>query len=128
MNPGTKLMPFDKFVDFETLTRERRAAIAKSIHSISTEELKQTGEKLFPLAGDAWRDAFFQFIADNPVATYHHAVTHDGVNLLYCREKDKGIWFLPGRGLGPLQATGRKAMNELSGAAPMNAVGERRSG
>ena len=106
-------MPFDKFVDFETLTEERCAAIEKSIRSISTEELKQIGEKLFPHAGDAWRDGFFQFIADNPGVTYHHAVTHDGVNLVYCREKDKGIWFLPGRGLGPLQATGRKTMKEM---------------
>jgi len=47
-------MPFDKFVDFETLTKERCAAIEKSIRSISTEELKQIGEKLFPHAGDAW--------------------------------------------------------------------------
>ncbi len=106
-------MPFDKFVDFETLTKERRAAIAKSIRSISTEELEQIGEKLFPHAGDAWRDAFFQFLADNRSATYHHAVTHDEVNLVYCREKDKGIWFLSGRGLGPLQALGRKTMKEI---------------
>ena len=62
-------MAFDKFVDLETLTKERRAAIAKSIRTISTEELKQLGEKLFPNAGDAWRDGFFQFIADNPSAT-----------------------------------------------------------
>lgn len=106
-------MPFDKFVDFEPLTKERRAAIAKSIRSISAEELKQIGEKLFPYAGDAWREKFFQFIADNPSATYHHAVTHDGVNLVYCRQKDKGIWFLPGRGLGPLQARGRETMWEM---------------
>ena len=106
-------MPFDKFVDFETLSKERRAAIAKSIRSITTEELKQIGDKLFPYAGDAWRDKFFQFIADNPSATYHHAVTQDGVNVVYCREKDKGIWFLQSRGLGPLQARGRKTMKEI---------------
>ena len=109
-------MPFDKFVDFETLTKERRAAVAKSIRSISPEELKQIGERLFPNAGDEWRDRFFQFLAENPSATYHHAVTHDGVNLVYCREKDKGIWFLPGQGMGPLQAKGRQAMTELAGA------------
>ena len=106
-------MAFDRFVDFETLTKERRAAIAKSIRSVSTEELKQMGEKLFPFAGDPWREAFFQFIADNPSATYHHAVTHDKVNLVYCRQKDKGIWFLPGQGLGPLQARGRETMSEM---------------
>ena len=108
-------MPFDKFVDFETLTKERRAAIAKSVRSISTEELRQIGERLFPYAGDPWREAFFQFLAENPGATYHHAVTHDGVNLVYCRDKDKGIWFLPGRGLGPLQARGRETMKEMIG-------------
>jgi hypothetical protein len=37
----------------------------------------------------------------------------DGVNIVYCRDKDKGIWFLPGSGMGPLQATGRKAMSEI---------------
>src|SRR5215217_2395564 len=116
-------MAFDKFVDFETLTKERRAAIAKSIRSISTEELKQIGEKLFAYAGDPWRDGYYRFLAENPAGTYHHAVTHDGVNLLYCRDKDKGIWFLPGRGFGPLQETGRKAMKELSGAAPMKSGG-----
>lgn len=108
-------MPFDEFVDFETLTKERRAAIAKSIRSISPEELRQTGEKLFSIAGDPWREAFFQFIAENPGATYHHAVTHDGVNLVYCRDKDKGMWFLPGKGMGPLQTKGRQAMKELAG-------------
>jgi hypothetical protein len=36
----------------------------------------------------------------------------DGVNIVYCRDKDKGIWFLPGSGLGPLQATGRKVMKD----------------
>src|SRR4051812_35163815 len=121
-------MAFDKFVDFETLTKERRAAIAKSIRSISTAELNQIGEQLFAYAGDPWRDAYYRFLADNPGATCHHAVTHDGVNLLYCGEKDKGIWFLPGRGLGPLQATGRQAMKELSGAAPTDVAGEWPSG
>jgi hypothetical protein len=37
----------------------------------------------------------------------------DGVNIVYCRDKDNGIWFLPGSGLGPLQATGRKAMSDI---------------
>jgi hypothetical protein len=36
----------------------------------------------------------------------------DGVNIVYCRDQDKGMWFLPGSGMGPLQATGRKMMSE----------------
>ena len=105
-------MPFEKF-DLENLDKERRKAIAKSIRTISVEELKALGNEIFRYADDPWREAFFKFIAENPGATFHHAVMSDGVNIVYCRDKDKGIWFLPGSGMGPLQATGRKAMNEI---------------
>ena len=105
-------MPFEKF-DLETLTKERRKAIAKSIRTVDTEELKKIGEEIFRYAEDPWREAFFRFIAENPGATFHHAVTSDNVNIVYCREKDKGMWFLPGSGMGPLQARGKKVMKEM---------------
>ncbi len=79
----------------------------------STEELKKIGEEIFHYADDPWRHAFFQFIAENPGATFHHAVTSDNVNIVYCRDKDKGMWFLPGSGMGPLQARGKKVMKEM---------------
>ena len=105
-------MPFEKF-DLETLTKERRKAIAKSIRTVDTEELKKIGEQIFRYAEDPWREAFFRFIAENPGATFHHAVTSDNVNIVYCRDKDKGMWFLPGSGMGPLQARGKKMMKEI---------------
>jgi hypothetical protein len=105
-------MPFDKF-DLEELTKERRKAIAKSIRTVEAEELKKIGEEIFRYAEDPWREAFFRFIAENPGATFHHAVTSDNVNIVYCRDKDKGMWFLPGSGMGPLQARGKKMMKEI---------------
>jgi len=105
-------MPFEKF-DLEALTKERRKAIAKSIRTVDTEELKKIGEEIFRYAEDPWREAFFRFIAENPGATFHHAVTSDNVNIVYCRDKDKGMWFLPGSGMGPLQARGKKIMKEM---------------
>ena len=105
-------MPFEKF-DLEALTKERRKAIAKSIRTVDTEELKKIGEEIFRYAEDPWRQAFFRFIAENPGATFHHAVTSDNVNIVYCRDKDKGMWFLPGSGMGPLQARGKKVMKEM---------------
>ena len=105
-------MAFEKF-DLENLDKERRKAIANSIRTISLEELKALGNEIFRYADDPWREAFFRFIAENPGATFHHAVMSDGVNIIYCRDEDKGIWFLPGSGLGPLQATGRKVMSEI---------------
>jgi hypothetical protein len=105
-------MPFDKF-DLEELTKERRKAIAKSIRTVEAEELKKIGEEIFRYAEDPWREAFFRFIAENPGVTFHHAVTSDNVNIIYCRDKDKGMWFLPGSGMGPLQARGKKMMKEI---------------
>ena len=109
-------MAFEKF-DLENLDKERRKAIAKSIRTISVEELKKLAGELFRYADDPWRETFFRFIAENAGATFHHAVASDGVNLVYCRDQDKGIWFLPGSGMGPLQATGRKIMKEMISGA-----------
>ena len=105
-------MPFEKF-DLGNLDNERRKAIAKSIRTLSVDELKALGEEIFHYADDPWREAFFKFIAENRGATFHHAVMSDGVNIVYCRDHDKGMWFLPGSGMGPLQSTGRKVMKEI---------------
>ena len=105
-------MSLEKF-DFENLNKERREAAAKSIRAISVEELKKLGNEIFHFADDPWRDAFFGFIAEHPECSFHHATTNDGVNVVYCRDKDKGMWFLPGSGMGPLQERGRQAMKEL---------------
>jgi hypothetical protein len=109
-------MPFEKF-DLGNLDKERRKAVAQSIRTISAEELKKLGGELFRFADDPWREAFFRFIAENPGATFHHAVTSDGVHIIYCRDQDKGMWFLPGSGMGPLQATGKKLMKEMIAGA-----------
>ena len=109
-------MAFEKF-DLENLDKERRKALAKSVRTISVEELKKLGGELFRYADDPWRETFFRFIAENAGATFHHAVASDGVNFVYCRDQDKGIWFLPGSGMGPLQATGRKVMKEIIAGA-----------
>lgn len=99
--------------DFEKLSQERREALARTFRPISLPEMKALGDELFSFADDPWRAAYFGFIADNPGASFHYATTSDGVHLLYCKDKDKGIWFLPGQGKGPLQENGRRAMKEL---------------
>jgi len=107
-------MALEKF-DLENLDKERRKAVAKSLRTMSVDELKALGNEIFRYADDPWREKFFRFIAENPGATFHHAVMSDGVNIVYCRDQDKGMWFLPGSGMGPLQATGRKMMSEIIG-------------
>ena len=104
-------MPSDNLSP-ETITAARRIAIAGSIQTASYGELKALGEGLFPVADDPWRGNYFKFISDNCNTILLHATTSDGIHIVYCPEKNKGIWFVPGSGLGPLQANGKKAMTD----------------
>jgi hypothetical protein len=105
-------MAFEKF-DLETLNAERRVAMAKSFRTITVPELKEIGTKLFPMADDAWRELFFQFLGDNQHATYHYAVTSDEVHIVYCKDRDRGLWFTAHGAKGPLGERGRTVMKEM---------------
>ena len=105
-------MPFETF-NMEEITEARRKAIAASIRTIDVEELKALGEKLFPYVDDSWREMFFGFLAQNSGTIFHHATTHDGIQIVYCHARKKGIWFLPGSGKGPLQAKGLEILSQI---------------
>ena len=111
-------MPFEKFEDAKAIDNERRKAIAKSIRIISVEELKKLGEEMFDDPDRPWRQTFLQFIAEHPGATFYHASAGEGVIFVYSRDGDKGLWYLPGSGLGPLSEGGRRLMKEAIAAGP----------
>jgi hypothetical protein len=110
-------MPFEKFEDAEAIDKERRKAIAKSIRIISIEELKKLGEEMFDDPDRPWRQTFLQFITQHPGATFHYASAGEGVIFVYSRDGDKGLWYLPGSGLGPLSEGGRQLMKNAIAAA-----------
>ena len=105
-------MPFET-INMEEITAARRKAIAGSIRTISIEELKALGERLFPDMDHPWREKFFGFITENPSATFHHATTHDSVQIIYCHSRDKGMWFMPGTGMGPMQSKGLGILKQI---------------
>jgi hypothetical protein len=109
-------MPFEKFEDVEAIDNERRKAIAKSIRTISVEELKKLGEEIFDSPDRPWRQTFLSLIAENPGGTFYHASAGEGVIFLYSRDGDKGLWYLPGSGIGPLSDGGRQLMKEAIAA------------
>jgi hypothetical protein len=104
-------MPFDIFHDMEEITDARRKAVAMSIRTIEVAELKKLGEQLFDSPDHPWRQKIFQLI-ENPTATFYHADAGEGVIFLYDSADDKGLWCLPGSGMGPLSAGGRQIMKE----------------
>jgi hypothetical protein len=109
-------MPFEKFEDAGAIDNERRQAITKSIRIISVEELKKLGEEIFDSPDRPWRQTFLRLIEENPGGTFHHADAGEGVIFLYCRDVDKGLWYLPGSGLGPLSEAGQQMMKEAIAA------------
>ena len=111
-------MPFEEFEDVETIDKDRRKAITKSIRIISVEELKKLGQEIFDSPDRPWRETFHRLIEENPGGTFHHADAGEGVIFLYSRDADKGLWYLPGSGIGPLSEAGRRMMKEAIAAAP----------
>jgi hypothetical protein len=105
-------MPFEKFEDAEAIDNDRRKAIAKSIRIISVEELKKLGEEIFDSPDRPWRETFLSVVTENPGGTFYHASAGEGVIFLYSGDNDKGLWYLPGNGLGPLPEEGRRLMKE----------------
>ena len=97
----------------DDLTEERRKAIAETIHPISVDELKTLGEGLFPYVDHPWRSTYFNFIQENAASTFHHATTSDGIHFIYCASQGKGMWFMPGSGVGPLQAKGLAILKDI---------------
>ena len=111
-------MPFEKFEDAEAIDDERRKAIASSIRIISVEELKKLGEEIFDSPDRPWRQTFLSVVYENPGATFYHASAGEGVIVLYSRDDDKGLWYLPGSGIGPLSEGGRQLMRKAIAAGP----------
>jgi hypothetical protein len=104
-------------LDLESIMKERRKAIEQSLRRLSHQELTSIGETLFEKSpSHPWKAAFDQFLQENPYGTFYHAITNDKFQVIYCPEKEKGIWYLPGSGKGIMQPKGLKVMREILAA------------
>jgi hypothetical protein len=109
-------MPFDKFVDIETLQEERREAVHQSLREITLKELKKVvNDDLSDFEGDPWQANFLRIIEEHPQGSFYHAVTREGAIVLYSRDEDAGVWVLPQTGSGPLPEDGKRHVREAIG-------------
>ncbi|MES2657538.1 MAG: hypothetical protein V4689_02915 [Verrucomicrobiota bacterium] len=103
--------------DWPDMTWEnRRLMIKKTIRPISLTELKQLGEKRFPIVTDPWCIRYYEFLATHPDAKFYHAEIPEHAEIIYCVDTGKGIWFLPGKGMGIIQSKGREILAEVVAA------------
>jgi hypothetical protein len=106
-------MPFDKLKYPEELWEERRRSVQQSLRTITIDELKKIAkEHDEEFIDNPWRDEFLRLMAEQPHATFYHAVAQEDAEVLYCRDADFGFWVVPGSGIGPLDATGKRLMKE----------------
>lgn len=108
-------MAFDENY-MDNLTDARVAALRKSLKPVEPKDLKALGEQMFPFADQPWREAFFTFLRENETETVLHGTTHDGVHILFCPSREKGMWFIPGKGKGPLQPKGIAILKGIVGS------------
>lgn len=99
--------------DPSIVNESRRQAITATIQPAPIEELRALGEQLFPFLDHPWRQQFFQFLDENKDGKYFRASTDDGIGILYCSDQNRGIWFMPGTGVGILQETGLNILSEV---------------
>ena len=111
-------MPFDKFVDMETLSEERRKALQETFQSMTVAELREIVKELSDFEGDPWQENFVSVIEAHPEASFYRAVTQEGAIILYCPGEDTGVWFLPGSGMGQKRRAKRHMKEAI--AAPIS--------
>jgi len=91
----------------------RRAAIRKTIRRVPLEELTSLGEERFPVVSDPWCERYFTFLKEHKTAKFYRAEIGATAEIVYCREPSKGMWFMPGFGMGFLRQRGLEAMEEI---------------
>jgi hypothetical protein len=104
-------MSYDDWPD-DTM-ENRRAVVRETIRPATLEELKQLGEKRFPVATDPWCERFSAFLAGHPNGKFYLAETPEGAEIAYCRDAGQGVWFLPGKGMGIIQPKGLQVLAEI---------------
>ena len=100
-------------LDIEGITKARRGAIEASMRMISVQELKTLGAELFPYFDNPWRETFFDFIQENGRNPFYYARAKERIEVVYCPDGEKGIWFVRGNGMGLIQERWLKIMKEI---------------
>lgn len=100
-------------INIESIIKERRLAVEETIKPIDAKELKELQESLFTDPLHPWLESFRRFAEENSGNLFYHASTKDHVQVIYCRKKEKGIWFLPGVGIGILQPKALEILRDV---------------
>jgi hypothetical protein len=105
-------MSYDEEWPDQTL-ENRRKVVRETIRPATYEDLRQLGEKRFPVATDPWCERYNVFLSNNKNSKFYLAKSPEGAEIAYCRETNNGIWFLAGKGMGIVQPKGLHMLAEI---------------
>ena len=97
----------------DNTAENRRVMIRKTIRPATLAELGELGEKRFPVATDPWCERYHEFLKLNASAKFYRAEIPEGAEIVYCRDTNQGLWFLPGKGMGIIQPKGLGILAEI---------------
>jgi len=100
-------------LDIESLIENRQKAVTDSLKEVGVAELNRMSEQIFPYSGHPWEERFSSFLQENAGGTFYHAMAESGVHLVYCRDKEKGLWYRPGNAIGVLQKRALAVLREI---------------
>lgn len=90
--------------DWPEHTQEHRIdVIRQTIRKATMEELMDLSARNFPVVTDPWCEKFNALLNQHPKASYHIAFTPEEAEIVYCREANAGMWFMPDTGKGMIQ-------------------------
>lgn len=97
-------------LDIHSIMEGRFHAVEASLREISPQELRNLEAVLFPDVTHPWLEPYHRFVEENKGNTFYHAKADERTHVLYCRAKERGIWFVPGIGIGILQPRALEGM------------------
>ena len=100
-------------LDLASINEARREALKKTIKPISLEELKKLADSLFPYLDHPWREPYLRFLEENSGSPFYHGDAGEGLQIICCPAKDRGVWYFPNAGVGPMQPAGVKTIKEI---------------
>lgn len=104
-------MSYDDWPD--STMENRRAAVRKTIRLATFDELKKLGEERFAVVTDPWCERYNNFLKEHAGGKIYRAEVPDGAVIVYCRDTEQGVWFLPGSGAGIIQPKGLEVLKQI---------------
>ena len=106
-NIATEPAPFS----FDRMNRERLNAVAEKAMHLRGADLVQEDDAPTDKSERRWR-VQAQFIRQTEILD-SILQTMGGIQILYCHDKNQGIWFIPHTGFGPLPANGLDMLKRI---------------